>query len=74
MAKSDAKSDPCISVCRFDGRTGWCFGCGRTIPEIRAWRSLTPYRRTALARDLPRRVERVRANDPEGRTAEAGDP
>jgi predicted Fe-S protein YdhL (DUF1289 family) len=55
------KDDPCISVCRFDGRTGWCLGCGRTVPEIRAWRKLTPYRRTALLRELPRRVEQVSA-------------
>ena len=53
------KDDPCISVCEFDGRTGWCLGCGRTVPEIRAWRKMTPYRRTALARELPRRVEQV---------------
>ena len=52
-------NDPCISVCQFDGRTGWCLGCGRTIPEIREWRKLTPYRRTALARELPRRVQQV---------------
>ncbi|MDN3591670.1 DUF1289 domain-containing protein [Methylobacterium adhaesivum] len=43
----------------FDSRTGWCFGCGHTIPEIRAWRKLTDFRRTALARDLPRCVSQV---------------
>ncbi|MGH1574259.1 DUF1289 domain-containing protein [Methylobacterium sp. P31] len=53
------KDVPCISVCDFDGRTGWCVGCGRTVPEIRAWRKLTPYRRTALARELPRRVGQI---------------
>ena len=54
------KDDPCISACQFDGRTGWCLGCGRTIPEIREWRKLAPYRRTALARELSRRVQQVR--------------
>ncbi|WP_237050519.1 DUF1289 domain-containing protein [Microvirga ossetica] len=49
-------------MCAFDGRTGWCLGCGRTIPEIREWRKLTPYRRTALLRELPRRVEQVRTH------------
>jgi predicted Fe-S protein YdhL (DUF1289 family) len=53
------KDDPCISVCQFDGKTGWCLGCGRTVPEICAWRKMTPYRRTALARELPRRVGQV---------------
>jgi predicted Fe-S protein YdhL (DUF1289 family) len=55
------KDNPCISVCELDGRTGWCLGCGRTIPEIREWRKLTPYRRTALLRELPRRVKQVQA-------------
>ncbi|MGT2477967.1 DUF1289 domain-containing protein [Methylobacterium oryzae CBMB20] len=45
------KDAPCISVCEFHGRTGWCVGCGRTVPEIRAWRTMTPNRRTALARE-----------------------
>lgn len=58
------KDDPCISVCEFDRRTGWCLGCGgtgcgRTVPEIRAWRKMTPYRRTALARELTRRVGQI---------------
>ena len=53
------KDDPCIGVCQWDGRTGWCLGCGRTVPEIRAWRKMTPYRKAALARELPRRVRQV---------------
>jgi uncharacterized protein len=53
------KDIACISVCEFDGRTGWCLGCGRTIPEIQEWRKLTPYQRTALLRELPRRVKQV---------------
>ncbi|GJD55115.1 DUF1289 domain-containing protein [Methylobacterium dankookense] len=55
------EKDPCIGVCRFDGKSGWCAGCGRTVPEIRAWRKMTPFRRDALARDLPRRVKRAAA-------------
>ena len=54
------KDDPCIGVCRWDGRSGWCVGCGRTVPEIKAWRKLSPYRRSALLRKLPRRVEQCR--------------
>jgi uncharacterized protein len=57
------KDNPCIAVCEFDGRTGWCLGCGRTIPEIREWRKLTPYRRTALLRELPRRNNQVRTDN-----------
>lgn len=54
------KDDPCIQVCRFDGRTGWCVGCARTAPEIQAWRKLTPYRKAELSRELPRRLAQVR--------------
>ena len=54
------KDDPCVGVCRWDGRTGWCVGCGRTVSEIKAWRKLSPYRRTALLRELPRRIEPCR--------------
>lgn len=53
------KDAPCIGVCQWDGRTGRCLGCGRTVPEIRAWRKMTPYRKTALARELPRRVRQI---------------
>lgn len=54
-----SKDDPCIGVCQWDGRTGWCLGCGRTVPEIKAWRKSPPYRRTALLRELPRRLAQL---------------
>ena len=39
MAKSTQHSvpSPCISVCRFDGDSGLCLGCYRTLDEIAAW-------------------------------------
>ena len=52
-------ASPCVNICQIDQATGWCLGCGRTVPEIRAWRKMTPYRRTALARELPRRIEQM---------------
>lgn len=58
------KDDPCTGVCAWDGKTGWCLGCGRTVPEIKAWRKLTPYRRTALLRELPRRMEQLSKQQP----------
>ena len=56
MKKAD---DPCVSVCEFDGRSGFCVGCGRTVAEIRAWKKMTPFRREALRRELARRVTKV---------------
>jgi hypothetical protein len=31
--------------------------------DTREWRKLTPYRRTALLRELPRRVKQIRKED-----------
>lgn len=53
---------PCIDVCRFERRTGWCVGCGRTASEVRAWRKMRPYARQALSGDLKRRLDRLRAD------------
>ncbi len=50
---------PCIDICRFDSLTGWCEGCGRTRDETTQWRKLTPFRASAIARDLPRRLQRL---------------
>ncbi len=54
---------PCIDICRFDATTGWCEGCGRTRSEIADWRKLTPYRLSAVTRDLPRRLQRIAKRD-----------
>ncbi len=37
-----AIESPCILVCSIDRATGYCFGCGRTQPEIGAWLDMTP--------------------------------
>jgi|TARA_B100000795_G_scaffold152556_1_gene114314 predicted Fe-S protein YdhL (DUF1289 family) len=28
---------PCISICKTDPQSGYCYGCGRNIQEIKAW-------------------------------------
>lgn len=60
-----SSDDPCVDVCRFDGRTGWCRGCGRTLLEIRTWRKMQPRARHALTKDLQRRLNRFRRDDKE---------
>lgn len=54
-----SKTDPCVAICRFDGRTGWCVGCGLTVPEIRAWRKMKPHARGKVERELPRRIQKI---------------
>ncbi|MBI0477472.1 DUF1289 domain-containing protein [Sphingomonas sp. MA1305] len=50
---------PCVELCSFDGRTGWCRGCGRTKEECRAWKKVQPHQRNKVAADLPRRLSRL---------------
>lgn len=50
---------PCIDVCAFDGRTGWCKACGRTKDECRGWKKAQPHQQQKLAKELPRRLEKL---------------
>ena len=29
---------PCISICKTDPTTGYCYGCGRSKEEMRLWK------------------------------------
>ena len=31
-------TSPCISICRTDPRTGFCYGCARTYEEKKIWK------------------------------------
>ena len=31
-------TSPCISICRTDPRTGFCYGCARTDEEKKIWK------------------------------------
>ena len=30
---------PCISICRTDPKTGYCYGCGRSNDEKKVWKA-----------------------------------
>tara|TARA_B110001452_G_C14896947_1_gene313484 strand:- start:254 stop:505 length:252 start_codon:yes stop_codon:yes gene_type:complete len=30
---------PCISICKTDPKTGYCYGCGRNNDEKKMWKS-----------------------------------
>ena len=47
---------PCIAVCVIDPRTGLCFGCGRTLPEIARWHRIDNAERLAIMELLPARM------------------
>jgi uncharacterized protein len=31
---------PCISICKTDPETGFCFGCARTLEEKKLWKDV----------------------------------
>ena len=31
---------PCIDVCKFDGKSGYCIGCLRTGEECKGWKKM----------------------------------
>jgi predicted Fe-S protein YdhL (DUF1289 family) len=35
---SDKIISPCISICKTDPVTGYCYGCARTIEEKKLWK------------------------------------
>ena len=36
---NDEVTSPCISICRTDPRTGYCYGCARTDEEKKMWKN-----------------------------------
>lgn len=50
---------PCIKVCAVDGQTGYCLGCGRTLPEIGRWVQMGPEGRDMVIASLPGRIARL---------------
>jgi uncharacterized protein len=51
-----SKETPCIAVCMIDPRTGLCFGCGRTLPEIARWHRMESTERQAVMAQLATRM------------------
>ena len=36
--EKEQTTSPCISICRTDPRTGFCYGCARTDEEKKIWK------------------------------------
>ena len=52
-------STPCIGVCHIDGKTGFCLGCYRTLPEIAQWHKKTDRERDAIVIEAEKRKQEV---------------
>ena len=51
-----SKESPCIAVCMIDPKSGLCYGCGRTLPEIASWHRLESAERQAVMATLAQRM------------------
>lgn len=60
---------PCVKICRIDTRTGFCFGCARTLAEIAGWRDASEEERERIVAALPARLERLQEPEGERRAA-----
>jgi predicted Fe-S protein YdhL (DUF1289 family) len=58
---SEPIKSPCIKVCAVDGQTGFCLGCGRTLPEIGAWVKMGVEGRENVLTRLPERIAHLQS-------------
>ena len=65
-----AVKSPCIDVCVFDGKSGFCVGCLRTAPEAQQWKKMTDHRRHQILNDRTRREQKLRWEAGNGITKE----
>lgn len=54
---------PCTNLRLFDGRTGWCRGCGRTKVEARRWKNASPGDPRELSSELPQRLRKLQSRN-----------
>jgi predicted Fe-S protein YdhL (DUF1289 family) len=52
-------ASPCIDICRYDGTTGFCLGCGMLKPEKKRWKK-DREERPAIRAALPGRLATLR--------------
>ena len=55
-----AVKSPCIEVCKFDGKTGLCVACLRTLEEARGWKKMSDHKRHQIINERPMRETRLR--------------
>jgi predicted Fe-S protein YdhL (DUF1289 family) len=52
---AEGPPSPCIAVCRINETTGLCYGCFRSLDEIRDWIVMPPAERQKLLVELKQR-------------------
>ena len=56
-----AVKSPCVELCRFDRKTGFCTGCLRTLEDAREWKKMGDHRRRQIINERARRENRLAA-------------
>lgn len=54
-----AVKSPCVELCQFDGKTGFCTGCLRTLVEAREWKKMADHRRHQIVNERARREKKL---------------
>ena len=49
------KNSPCIDICQFSGKNG-CVRLRSDAEEARKWKSIKPFAKSAILKDLTRRI------------------
>jgi len=57
LASRYTPPSPCISVCKIDANTGYCYGCLRTLQEIGAWSTSEDEDKRAIWARIAQRLE-----------------
>jgi hypothetical protein len=52
--------NPCIDICKFDKKSGWCIGCGRSKDDCRDWKKASKKHLKEIVHDLPRRLKKLK--------------
>lgn len=50
-------ASPCTGICKIDGTTGWCLGCGRSRLEMDDWRIRSEGWRQRIWKKIPQRLD-----------------
>ncbi|MGR5303322.1 DUF1289 domain-containing protein [Vibrio mediterranei] len=53
------QKSPCIDLCDFSKSKGWCLGCGRTREECKKWKTMKPYAKKILEKELRKRLSKM---------------
>ncbi|MDY7544921.1 DUF1289 domain-containing protein [Glaciimonas sp. CA11.2] len=52
-------SSPCIDICKFEGKSGFCIACLRTRDECKEWKKMKDNRRHQIINDRRRREAKL---------------